>query len=1162
MSMPDPGAKTDRGAGLGGIARRVAVGLAALLAPLNLALGGDITLTARPAPAIWGTAVTLRAMVSATDGRSPSGRLVFTDDGVPLAAADLVGLGVDGALSGPYDHVCALGADGLPWCWGAGGDGRLGNGDGADVSRPVAVATALPRPAAIAAGGEHACSVSTGGAVHCWGNGARGQLATGDRASSATPVPVPALSEGIVAISLGASHGCALTRAGGVLCWGAGTMRQIGDGDAVDRPAPVPVVGLASGVTAIAVGGAHGCALTEARTVRCWGSNLLGQVGDGTRIARATPVEVVGLADVVAISAGDLHSCAVLASGAAKCWGLNDDGRLGDGTTTQRSLPTDVVDLPAPLAAISAGAAHTCAVTTAGAAQCWGYGNEGRLGNATTATSSVPVAVTGLEAHVVAISAGGRQTCAQRDDGVVECWGAGRYGQLGDGGWTARSTPAPVADLLSPPRGRAEVTITDLEVGRHALVAAEDVAPGDPAAVSAPFDLVIDRAASHAELAASAATSQRGETVSLTATLTGRAVPTGLVRFGDGSSALATVPVGSDGRATTAVVLPVGDHTLTATYDGDAHHTGTASAALVHAVAPGATAATLTASDDRVPLGAPLTLTVRAAPVAPAAGTVGGTVAFTEGATPLGTATLAEGTADLRITDLEPGVHAFSATTSGDGDFTGSQAPPIEVEVARGATTTRLAADATRLLPGAPLTLTARVTPIAPAGGIATGLVDFDEGTTHLGSAALAEGVATLAIASTASGDHPVTARYRGSTRFFDSTSATTAVTVDPRVGPEFRLNGVTLGSQRRAATATLASGDHLAVWTSRPLAGRGEIRARRLRADGTAIGGETRIDTPARANRGDPAIAAGANGGAVVLWREVADDGRDLGLRGRRLSATGARLGAEFRVDTSSGRRLTAPALAAAGGGFAVAWGSQGTTAPARQILVRLHDAAGRPITGETRADAAAALVAATPPAIAALGAGGWVVAWTATARSGGTPTVHVQRLTARGTRIGGEAVISPAGFAARDVAVAATGDGGFVVAWIADLGAAAGRGVFLRRHRANGTAAAAAQRVDTSPAGDRSDLAIAARPGGGWLVAWSTNGRDGAGRSVHARRFDASGIAIDVEYRLNTTVAGDQLEPSVAYRGPNAFLAAWTSRGQDGSLEGVFAQRFATAP
>ena len=136
--------------------------------------------------------------------------------------------------------------------------------------------------------------------------------------------PAHALVEldGIAAIAAGHSHTCALTTSGGAKCWGKNDRGQLGDNSYVWRSTAVDVLGLGTGVAAIAAGYEHSCALTTTGIVKCWGQNGHGQLGDNTTIGRAAPVEVVGLgADVVAIAAGFLHTCALTSARGVKCWG-------------------------------------------------------------------------------------------------------------------------------------------------------------------------------------------------------------------------------------------------------------------------------------------------------------------------------------------------------------------------------------------------------------------------------------------------------------------------------------------------------------------------------------------------------------------------------------------------------------------------------------------------------------------------------------------------------------------------------------------------------------------------------------------------------------------------------------------------------------------------
>jgi len=349
-------------------------------------------------------------------------------------------------------HTCALTEGGGVQCWGDNPNGGLGNGTTTSSSTAVSVTGLNSGVVSVASGHEHTCALNSAGSVVCWGFNGYGQLGNGSQTDSAVPVPVSGLSSGVALIATGGNHSCAITTSGGLQCWGYNGFGQLGNGSTANSPAPVPVTGLSSGVVAVSGGDWHTCALSTLGGVQCWGYNNFGQLGTGpgSPVETNTPAPVTGLASgVLAIAAGSTHTCALTSAGAVQCWGANNYGQLGNGNNTASAAPVAVSGLGFGVVAISSTAYHSCALTYPGAVLCWGYNGNGQLGNSTLVNSSTPAQVTGLTSGVTAVSAGGGHTCAIDASGTAQCWGDNVDGELGNGNTTSVGTPTPIGPLAT-----------------------------------------------------------------------------------------------------------------------------------------------------------------------------------------------------------------------------------------------------------------------------------------------------------------------------------------------------------------------------------------------------------------------------------------------------------------------------------------------------------------------------------------------------------------------------------------------------------------------------------------------------------------------------------------------------------------------------------------
>ena len=325
-----------------------------------------------------------------------------------------------------------------------------------DTDAPIADAVAID----IAAGANHTCALLTDGSIRCWGSAAFGQLglaSTEDIGDDELPSSAPIVDLGSKATQLaaGEAHTCALLEDGELRCWGRGDSGRLGLGDTQsigddESPTSVPLVDAGtSRVLHVVAGGAHTCIVASGGSIRCWGSGEFGQLGlaNTEDIGDTEPPSTVpppGVPPSAGLTAGQAHTCSVAPGGEVYCWGQGQFGQLGHASTD------DIGDDESPLDAgpasvgsgialdIAAGDAHTCVLILNGVVRCWGLNSAGQLGLGSTENlgdDELPTSAStvALDGDVVQLSAGGSHTCALLDNGEVRCWGSGEYGQLGHG---------------------------------------------------------------------------------------------------------------------------------------------------------------------------------------------------------------------------------------------------------------------------------------------------------------------------------------------------------------------------------------------------------------------------------------------------------------------------------------------------------------------------------------------------------------------------------------------------------------------------------------------------------------------------------------------------------------------------------------------------------
>lgn len=354
------------------------------------------------------------------------------------------------------EHACGITSSGVLKCWGDNAKGQLGDGTTTDKIVPTEIDSGQTY-LDISLGDNYTCGITTANKLKCWGDNTYYNLGNGTKLNATLPVAIDnSENYKVVAVGGGAltnsvrAAACALTTSGRLKCWGnnnghfiLGATSSFNDIRDVNQDIKFD---------SVSVGKGSACGINVNQKLYCWGSNLNGEIGDRRTLARDSAVIVdakenyamVSVSSDSTMTAPYPHACGITTSGVLKCWGSNQLSKLGDGTTVQKIKPK-VIDSGTTYSYVSSGYYNTCAITTSGVLKCWGDNSKGQLGIGSTISKNLPTVVASGTAYSAVMTSarydnGNHHTCAITAAGQMQCWGSNHQGQLGNG--TTSTTPS------------------------------------------------------------------------------------------------------------------------------------------------------------------------------------------------------------------------------------------------------------------------------------------------------------------------------------------------------------------------------------------------------------------------------------------------------------------------------------------------------------------------------------------------------------------------------------------------------------------------------------------------------------------------------------------------------------------------------------------------
>ena len=377
----------------------------------------------------------------------------------------------------------------------------------------------------------------------------------------------------------------------------------------------------------------------------------------------------------------------------------------------------------------------------------------------------------------------------------------------------------------------------------------------------------------------------------------------------------------------------------------------------------------------------------------------------------------------------------------------------------------------------------------------------------------------------------------------------------------EFQVNTYTISDQHYPSVTSLTDGGFVVIWVSVGQDGFSYgIYGQRYDALGTSVGDEFQVNTYTAYSQWQPSVTSLIDGGFVVTWQSDGQDGSSYGIYGQRFGANGTPQGDEFRVNTyTSGLQSDPSVTSLTDGGFVVTWQSfQDSGASNYGIYGQRFGANGTPQGDEFRVNTYTNDWQ-TAPSVTSLNDGGFVVTWQSLGQDGSSYGIYGQRYDASGKPVGDEFQVNTyTDYHQTAPSASPLTNGGFVVVWVSRFQDGSGDGIYGQRFGADGTPQGDEFRANTHTIYDQSPSSVTALTNGGFVVTWMSDEQDGSRTGIYGQMYDAAGTPVEDEFQVNTYNFHLQMDPSVTSLNDGGFVITWASYGQDGNFFGVYGQRF----